>query len=106
LGAPTPNLSLVMAAGLRDSGEEFMLVDANGLIGSLAGRPSRDGVDAGGHWWIPDGIAYNSEDLEEQTPYVVLARELLPVGADGAGRHRSGVGFRETLAARGILGAQ
>jgi len=106
LGAPTPNLSLVMAAGLRAGGEEFMLVDANGLIGSLAGRPSRDGVDAGGHWWIPDGIAYNSEDLEEQTPYVVLARELLPVGADGAGRHRSGVGFRETLAARGILGAQ
>ena len=79
-----------------------MLIDANGLIGSLAGRPSRDGVDAGGQWWIPDSIAQNSEDVEAQTPFVVLAREMLPVGADGAGTHRAGVGFREVLSPRGV----
>jgi len=106
LGAPTANLSLVMGAGVDARGEQFMLVDPNGLIGSLAGRATRDGVDSGGHWWIPDAIALNSEDLEAQTPYLVLARELLPSGADGAGRHRAGVGFRELLAAHGVAASQ
>ncbi len=105
LGAPTPNLASLIAAGIDGAGQEFMLIDANGLMGSLAGRASRDGVDSGGHWWIPDGTAQNSEDVEAQTPFLVLARELLPVGADGAGRFRAGVGFRETLLAREVPGA-
>jgi len=106
LGAPTPNLSSLLVGGVTQSGQPFLLNDANGLMGSLAGRASRDGVDVGGQWWIPDSTAANSEDLEAQTPFVVLSRELLPVAGDGAGRHRAGVGFRETLMASGIGGAQ
>jgi len=101
LGAPTPNLSSLIGAGLTSGGDPFMLIDANGLMGSLAGRHTRDGVDSGGQWWIPDATAQNSEEVEAQTPFVVLARELLPIGADGAGRHRAGAGFREVLAVRG-----
>jgi N-methylhydantoinase B len=106
LGAPTPNLSTLIGGGVLSDGEQFIIIESNGLMGSLAGRASRDGVDVGGEWWIPDALGLNSEDLEAQTPFVVLTRELLPVGTDGAGRFRSGVGFRETLAARGIQGAQ
>jgi N-methylhydantoinase B len=102
LGAPTPNLAALIGAGIDDRGEQFMLIDANGLMGSLAGRASRDGVDTGGHWWIPDAMAYNSEDLEAQTPFLVLAREMLPVGLDGSGRYRAGVGFKETLMAHNV----
>ncbi|MGX7732531.1 hydantoinase B/oxoprolinase family protein [Rhodococcus sp. 2H158] len=104
LGAPTPNLSSVLAGGVRDDGKPFMLMDSNGLMGSLAGRASRDGVDVGGQWWIPDSIAYNSEEMEAQTPFLVLSRVLLPVAGDGAGRCRAGVGMRETLMAHGIAG--
>jgi N-methylhydantoinase B len=106
LGAPTPNLASLIGAGLTAEGREFMLIDANGLIGSLAGRPARDGIDAGGQWWIPDATAQNSEDVEAQTPFLVLAREMLPVGADGAGAHRAGVGFREVLTPRGTQAVQ
>lgn len=106
LGPTNPGAPALILAGLTASGEQFMLIDANGLMGSLAGRPSRDGIDVGGNWWIPDGSAYNSEDLEAQSPFIVLARELLSVGTDGAGKHRGGTGFRETLLARGILGAE
>ncbi|MDF3305294.1 hydantoinase B/oxoprolinase family protein [Rhodococcus sp. T2V] len=105
LGAPTPNLASLIGAGLDESGNQFMLIDANGLMGSLAGRASRDGVDSGGHWWIPDATAANSEDLEAQTPFLVLSRELLPVGLDGSGKYRAGVGFKETLMAHRVLGA-
>lgn len=106
LGAPTPNLASVLAGGVDESGQFFLLADSNGLMGSLAARPSRDGVDVGGQWWIPDSIAPNSEDLEIQTPFLVLSRELLPVAGDGAGRHRAGVGLHETLMAAGIAGAE
>jgi N-methylhydantoinase B len=57
--------------------------------------PGRDGVDAGGHFWIPEGVANNCEDVEAQFPLVILYRNLLRVGADGAGRHCGGLGFVE-----------
>ncbi|MFE3055777.1 hydantoinase B/oxoprolinase family protein [Nocardia sp. NPDC059239] len=104
LGAPTPNLASLIGAGIGADGNQFMLINANGLMGSLAGRAARDGVDSGGHWWIPDAVAFNSEDLEAQTPFLVLARELLPVGLDGSGKYRAGVGFKETLLAHRMLG--
>jgi N-methylhydantoinase B len=105
LGAPAPNLASVLAAGVEENGQPFLLNDANGLMGSLGARASRDGVDVGGQWWIPDSIGANSEELEISSPFVVLSRELLPVAGDGAGRYRAGVGFHETLMVRGVLGA-
>jgi N-methylhydantoinase B len=68
--------------------------------------PSRDGVDSGGHYWIPDGIAANAEDIESQYPLMVLSRRLLAGGADGAGRQRGGLGFAETMMTRNALVCQ
>jgi N-methylhydantoinase B len=76
------------------------------MMGSLGGMPERDGVDTGGHFWIPDGIASNCEDLEAQYPLMVLSRRHLDAGADGAGRHRGGLGFSETTTVRGALACQ
>jgi N-methylhydantoinase B len=106
LGPCAPNLNSLIGAGLDSGGSPFLLIDANGLMGSLAGRPHRDGVDAGGQWWIPDAMAYNSEDLEAQGPVVVLARKMISSGIGGSGRHRAGVGYHETLMIRGVLGGQ
>lgn len=106
LGPCAPNLNSLIGAGMDPSGSPFLLVDANGLMGSLAGRPHRDGVDAGGQWWIPDAMAYNSEDLEAQSPVVVLARKMLESGFGGSGRYRAGVGYHETLMVHGVLGGQ
>lgn len=106
LGPCAPNLNSLIGAGLDSNGSPFLLIDANGLMGSLAGRPQRDGVDAGGQWWIPDAMAYNSEDLEAQGPVVVLARKMISSGIGGSGRHRAGVGYHETLMIRGVLGGE
>jgi N-methylhydantoinase B len=65
------------------------------MMGALGGMPERDGVDAGGHFWIPEGVANNCEDVEAQFPLLILYRKLLDGGADGAGRHRGGLGFVE-----------
>jgi len=64
-------------------------------MGALGGAPDRDGEDCGGHYWIPEGIAYNVEDLEDQYPMLYLYRRLLAGGADGAGRQPRGLGFCE-----------
>jgi N-methylhydantoinase B len=77
-----------------------MLINTNGMMGALGGEAQRDGTDVGGHYWIPEGIAYNVEDLEDQYPVLYLYRRLLPVGADGAGRHRGGLGFVEATIPR------
>jgi N-methylhydantoinase B len=68
------------------------------MMGSIAGMPDRDGVDAGGHLWMPDAITPSVEEYEEQNALLYLYRRFLPVGADGAGRHRSGLGFEAALA--------
>src|SRR5436305_13878960 len=72
-----------------------MLINTNGMMGALGGEAERDGTDVGGHYWIPEGIAYNVEDLEDQYPVLYLYRRLLPVGPDGAGRRRGALGFVE-----------
>jgi N-methylhydantoinase B len=77
-----------------------MLINTNGMMGALGGERGRDGTDVGGHYWIPEGIAYNVEDLEDQYPVLYLYRRLLPVGADGAGRRRGGLGFVEATIPR------
>ncbi len=106
LGPCIPHFYSPILAGLRKDGGPFLFPNTNGMMGSIAGRPSRDGVDVGGHWWIPEGIAFNSEDIESQQPLLLLHRKLLDQGLDGSGRHRSGAGFREAIVAYGAEVAQ
>src|SRR5437879_5262439 len=65
------------------------------MIGSLAASPVGDGVDFGGHFWIPEGTASNIEELELLWPMLFLYRRALKAGADGAGRFRGGRSFVE-----------
>jgi N-methylhydantoinase B len=62
--------------------------------------PDRDGVDAGGHFWIPEGIANNIEQVEADYPVLYLYRRFLPGGHDGAGQTRGGLGFEEAVVPR------
>jgi N-methylhydantoinase B len=100
IGPNLPHFYGAIGGGLDASGNQFMLINTNGMMGALGGERQRDGTDAGGHYWIPEGIAYNVEDLEDQYPVLYLYRRLLPVGADGAGRHRGGLGFVEATIPR------
>jgi N-methylhydantoinase B len=99
LGSCIPQFYAYISAGANTAGEPFIFPNTNGMMGSIGGRPTRDGVDAGGHWWIPDGIAYNCEDMEAQYPMLMLYRRLLDAGLDGSGRTRAGTGFRECVVA-------
>src|SRR6185312_11462268 len=73
--------------GLTAEMAPWIFPNTNGMMGALGGMPERDGVDVGGHFWIPEGLANNVEDIEAQFPMVLLYRRLLQAGADGAGRH-------------------
>jgi N-methylhydantoinase B len=95
IGPNLPHFYGAIGGGLDAAGNQFMLINTNGMMGALGGERERDGTDAGGHYWIPEGIAYNVEDLEDQYPILYLYRRLLPVGGDGAGRRRGGLGFVE-----------
>jgi N-methylhydantoinase B len=100
LGPCIPHFYSTVQGGTDARGNMFIFPNVDGMMGSLGGMPERDGVDVGGHYWIPDGIAPNCEDLESQYPLLIISRRLLAAGADGAGRHRGGLGFIETSAAR------
>jgi N-methylhydantoinase B len=106
LGPCIPHFYGTIQGGADALGNIFIFPNTDGMMGSLGGMPSRDGVDVGGHWWIPDGIASNCEDLESQYPLLILSRRLLRAGADGAGRHRGGLGFVETTVPRNALAFQ
>jgi N-methylhydantoinase B len=95
IGPNLPHFYGAIGGGLDAAGNPFMLINTNGMMGALGGERERDGTDVGGHYWIPEGIAYNVEDLEDQYPVLYLYRRLLPVSADGAGRRRGGLGFVE-----------
>jgi N-methylhydantoinase B len=106
LGPCIPHFYSNLVGGAHADGTPFIFPNTDGMIGSLGGMPSRDGVDSGGHFWIPDGIANNCEDIEAQYPLMVLSRRLLRAGADGSGRHRGGLGFVETTMPRKALVCQ
>lgn len=106
LGPCIPHFYGTMQGGADAQGNIFIFPNTDGMMGSLGGMPSRDGVDVGGHYWIPDGIASNCEDIESQYPLMILSRRLLRAGADGAGRHRGGLGFAETTVPRNALAFQ
>jgi N-methylhydantoinase B len=95
LGPCIPHFYGPIQAGAGANGVPFIFGNTDGMMGSLGGTPIRDGVDTGGHYWVPDSIAANVEDSEAQYPILFLYRRMLPGGADGAGRHRGGLGVVE-----------
>jgi N-methylhydantoinase B len=106
LGPCIPHFYGTIQGGADAQGNIFIFPNTDGMMGSLGAMPQRDGVDVGGHFWIPDGIASNCEDLEAQYPLLILSRRLLKPGADGAGRQRGGLGFVETTVPRHALAFQ
>jgi N-methylhydantoinase B len=106
LGPCIPHFYGTVQGGADADGNIFIFPNVDGMMGALGGMPGRDGVDVGGHYWIPDGIASNCEDLEARYPLLILSRRLLARGADGAGRHRGGLGFVELTVTRNVLGFQ
>ena len=95
IGPAHPVFYGFISGGAQPTGEPFVATNADNMIGSLAASPAGDGVDFGGHFWIPEGTASNIEELELLWPMLFLYRRALKAGADGAGRFRGGRGFVE-----------
>jgi N-methylhydantoinase B len=95
IGPAHPVFYGFIAGGAHPTGEPFVATNADNMIGSLAASPAGDGVDFGGHFWIPEGTASNVEELELLWPMLLLYRRALAGGAAGAGRFRGGRGFVE-----------
>ena len=95
IGPAHPVFYGFIAGGMHPTGEPFVATNADNMIGSLAASPTGDGIDFGGHFWIPEGTASNVEELELLWPMLFLYRRPLKAGADGAGRFRGGRGFVE-----------
>ena len=94
IGPANPSFYATITAGVQD-GRPFIAPNVDNMIGGLSATPHSDGVDFGGHFWIPEGIAGNVEELELLWPMLFLYRRAMPVRADGAGRYRGGRGFVE-----------
>jgi N-methylhydantoinase B len=95
IGPAHPVFYGLISGGAHPTGEPFVATNADNMIGSLAASPAGDGVDFGGHFWIPEGTASNIEELELLWPMLFLYRRALRAGAGGAGRFRGGRGMVE-----------
>jgi N-methylhydantoinase B len=95
IGPAHPVFYGLISGGVHPTGEPFVATNADNMIGSLAASPAGDGVDFGGHFWIPEGTASNIEELELLWPMLFLYRRALRAGAGGAGRFRGGRGMVE-----------
>jgi N-methylhydantoinase B len=104
IGPAHPAFYAMIAGGTTADGTPFIGANTDNMIGSLAASPAGDGVDFGGHFWVPEGTASNVEELELLWPMLYLYRRALPGGADGAGRHRGGRGFLEAAIPWGVPG--
>ena len=83
--------------GVDPNGTAWQGVISDLMFGSFGGSPSRDGMDFGGHWWMPGSMGPNVEDLEAISPVVHIYRRGLKAGLDGAGRHRGGLGITSAV---------
>lgn len=104
IGLAHPSFYGVITAGMRATGQPFIATNADNMIGALGATPYEDGVDFGGHFWIPEGMASNVEELELLWPNLILYRSARPMGADGAGRYRGGRTLREGAIPWGVPG--
>lgn len=97
LGVPQPAFYGAIYMGLDGDGRPFVHPATDNMIGGFGGQPGRDGMDAGGHYWIPNGIAENVEHTEANCPVLYLYRRFLPGDHAGAGRTRGGLGVVQAL---------
>jgi len=97
LGAPEPAFYACVYMGTDAQGVPFVCPASDNMIGSSGGMPGQDGVDAGGHYWMPGGISENVEQVEATYPLLYLYRRFQPGGHDGAGRHRGGLGLVQAI---------
>jgi N-methylhydantoinase B len=104
VGPSQPHWYGSIIAGQQPTGMPFIAVNANYMIGALAAGADADGIDFGGHFWIPEGIASNIEETEQLFPMLCLYRRALPCGADGAGAHRGGRSITEAYVPWGVPG--
>jgi N-methylhydantoinase B len=93
---PQPGGSALFNGVARD-GTPWQGVISDLMFGSFGGSPTRDGMDFGGHWWMPGSMGPNVEDLEAISPVVHIYRRGLKAGLDGAGRHRGGLGITSAV---------
>jgi N-methylhydantoinase B len=93
IGSTMPHVALLTYGGKDPSGENYLAVGSEVMLASFGGTATRDGYDFGGHWWIPNGIAANVEDVEARIPSLYLYRRALDAAMPGSGRQRGGVGF-------------
>src|SRR3989454_6504828 len=85
IGPAHPVFYGLISGGVHPTGEPFVATNADNMIGSLAASPAGDGVDFGGHFWIPEGTASNIEELELLWPMLFLYRRGRPPGRGGGG---------------------
>ncbi|MBO3745219.1 hydantoinase B/oxoprolinase family protein [Streptosporangiaceae bacterium NEAU-GS5] len=104
LGPAQPHWYGTIIAGQLGSGAPYIAVNANNMIGALPAGSDTDGMDFGGHFWIPEGIASNVEETEQLYPMLCLFRRALPCGADGAGTWRGGRSITEAYVPWGTPG--
>jgi N-methylhydantoinase B len=104
LGPAQPHWYGTIIAGQQPSGAPYIAVNANYMIGALPAGSDADGTDFGGHFWIPEGIASNIEEIEQLYPMLCLYRRALRCGADGAGAYRGGRSMTEAYVPWGVPG--
>lgn len=104
IGPAHPTFYATVIGGAHPDGTPFIGSNANNMIGSIGAFPAEDGIDFGGHTWVPDGRASNIEELELLWPMLFLYRKPLKSGADGAGQYRGGRGFKEGTIPWGVPG--
>src|SRR5258708_28214935 len=85
IGPAHPVFYGFISGGVHPTGEPFVATNADNMIGSLAASPAGDGVDFGGHFWIPEGTASNIEELELLWPMLSLYPRAPNAAAAGGG---------------------
>jgi N-methylhydantoinase B len=106
LGPTIPHFYTNGLEFIREDGSLDLFSSLDGMMGSLGAMPGRDGVAGGGHSWIPECIAPNIENYEQQSSLLFLYRRYLAGGADGAGRTRGGLGVEQAFVAHGSSGGR
>jgi N-methylhydantoinase B len=80
---------IVAISGIDQRGEPFGTAVMDPMIGGLGALADRDGVDTGGLYLIPRGMAADVEQNEQTFPILCLYRKEVP-DSGGAGKFRGG----------------
>jgi N-methylhydantoinase B len=80
---------IVAISGIDQRGEPFGTAVMDPMIGGLGAISDRDGIDTGGLYLIPRGMAADVEQNEQTFPILCLYRKEVP-DSGGAGKFRGG----------------